>query len=63
MSLKRKKSISTTTASSPSVFEQVYQLVLKIPVGRVMTYRQISLLLDERLSAAGVSDNRGLHAT
>ncbi|KAF0249051.1 MAG: methylated-DNA-protein-cysteine methyltransferase related protein [bacterium] len=56
MSLKRKKSTSTTTknASSPSVFEQVYQLVLQIPVGRVMTYRQISLLLDERLSAAGV---------
>ncbi|MBI4851343.1 MAG: MGMT family protein [Acidobacteria bacterium] len=37
-----------------SVFEQVYELVLAIPSGKVMTYRQISLLLDERLSAAGV---------
>ncbi len=37
-----------------SVFEQVYQLVLQIPRGRVMTYGQISRLLDERLSAQGV---------
>ncbi len=57
MSSKRKKSISIKTKTpivSVSVFEQVYQLVLQIPVARVMTYRQISLLLDERLSAAGV---------
>ena len=37
-----------------SVFEQVYKLVLKIPSGRVMTYGQISRLMDERLSAQGV---------
>lgn len=37
-----------------SAFEMVYQLVLQIPRGRVMTYGQISRLLDERLSAQGV---------
>jgi methylated-DNA-protein-cysteine methyltransferase related protein len=37
-----------------SVFEQVYRLVLKIPSGRVMTYGQISRLMEERLSAQAV---------
>lgn len=35
-------------------FEQVYAWVLCIPRGRVMTYGQISRLIDERLSAQGV---------
>lgn len=37
-----------------SVFEQVYQLVCRIPVGKVATYGQLSRMMDERLSAAGV---------
>jgi len=39
---------------SSSVFEQVYKIVLQIPLGKVATYGQISRLLGERLSAAGV---------
>jgi methylated-DNA-protein-cysteine methyltransferase-like protein len=35
-------------------FEQVYAWVRCIPRGRVMTYGQISRLIDERLSAQGV---------
>lgn len=55
--LMKKKIISSSTknsAKSESVFEQVYKIVLQIPSGKVMTYGQISRLLDERLSAAGV---------
>ncbi|MBX7222129.1 MAG: MGMT family protein [Blastocatellia bacterium] len=37
-----------------NVFESVYEWVLRIPAGRVMTYGQISRLIDERLSAQGV---------
>lgn len=44
-----------------TVFEQVYKIVLKIPQGKVMTYGQISRVLNERLSAAGVG--WALHAT
>lgn len=59
MSTKRKKTTpknqnNTKDSSSASVFEQVYQIVLQIPPSKVMTYGQISLLLGERLSAAGV---------
>lgn len=39
---------------SGATFAEVYQIVLAIPPGRVMTYGQISQLLEERLSAAGV---------
>jgi len=35
-------------------FEQVYELVKKIPRGRVATYGQISRLMNGRLSAAAV---------
>lgn len=52
--MKKSSTAKKDTSPSISVFEQVYTIVLQIPVGRVMTYRQISLLLDERLSAAGV---------
>jgi methylated-DNA-protein-cysteine methyltransferase related protein len=44
-------------AASPpekSVFEEVYAWVLRIPPGRVMSYGQISRLMDERLSAVAV---------
>src|SRR2546422_8751679 len=44
-----------------SVFEQVYWWVLQIPRGKVMTYGQISRLMDERLSAQAVG--WALHAT
>jgi methylated-DNA-protein-cysteine methyltransferase-like protein len=58
MSLKRKtpNSQKRTKTNNPdfSVFEQVYKIVLQIPPGKVMTYGQISLILGERLSAAGV---------
>lgn len=58
MPLKRKTPTSQkrdkTDSSDFSVFERVYKIVLQIPPGKVMTYGQISLLLDERLSAAGV---------
>src|SRR4051812_21468502 len=37
-----------------SVFEQVYNLVLQIPRGKVATYGQISRLMNERLSAVAV---------
>ncbi|MFY9224075.1 MAG: MGMT family protein [Blastocatellia bacterium] len=39
---------------SNSVFEKVYKIVLQIPLGKVATYGQISRLLNECLSAAGV---------
>lgn len=35
---------------SAKVFERIYRLVLKIPKGRVMTYGQISRLLEGRYS-------------
>lgn len=58
----KKKSDSKGKAKVPNpeeiqnlpAFEQVYAWVLSIPHGRVMTYGQISRLLDERLSAQGV---------
>jgi methylated-DNA-protein-cysteine methyltransferase-like protein len=46
-----------TAASSPdekSAFEEVYDWVLRIPPGRVMSYGQISRLMNERLSAVAV---------
>lgn len=59
MATKRKKTIpknqnKAKDSNSISVFEQVYKIVLQIPPGKVMTYGQISLLLGEKLSAAGV---------
>ncbi len=36
------------------VFAQVYAIVSQIPVGKVMTYGQISRLMQERLSALAV---------
>jgi methylated-DNA-protein-cysteine methyltransferase-like protein len=35
-------------------FQRVWALVRKIPRGRVVTYGQLSALVDRRLSAAGV---------
>ncbi len=35
-------------------FERVWRLVRRIPRGRVMTYGQLSLLLDRRLTPVGV---------
>ncbi len=35
-------------------FESVWRLVRRIPRGRVMTYGQISLLIDRRLTPVGV---------
>ncbi len=52
--MKKKIISSNKKSTSESVFEEVYKIVLQIPIGKVMTYGQISRLLDERLSAAGV---------
>lgn len=41
-------------AGEEKVFELVYEIVLRIPAGRVMTYGQISRLIEERLSALAV---------
>ncbi len=38
----------------PSVYEQVYAIVCRIPKGKVLTYGLISNLLNSRLSAQGV---------
>jgi methylated-DNA-protein-cysteine methyltransferase-like protein len=43
------------------VFERIYRLVLRIPPGRVMTYGQISRLMDERYSPRLVG--WAMHAT
>ncbi len=40
--------------SEKPVFHQVYELVQRIPVGRVLTYGLISHKLNKRLSAQGV---------
>ncbi len=45
---------SDQSKASDGVFELVYGWVVQIPSGRVMTYGQISRLIDERLSAVGV---------
>ena len=43
------------------VFEKIYRLVLRIPRGRVMTYGQIAMLLEERYSPRLVG--WAMHAT
>ena len=43
------------------VFEKIYRLVLRIPLGRVMTYGQIARLLEERYSPRLVG--WAMHAT
>ena len=59
------KAATATTKKSAAgferVFEQIYRLVLRIPVGRVMTYGQIARLLDERYSPRLVG--WAMHAT
>jgi methylated-DNA-protein-cysteine methyltransferase-like protein len=50
-----------SAAGFERVFEQIYQLVLRIPSGRVMTYGQIARLLDERYSPRLVG--WAMHAT
>ncbi len=41
-------------AKSDRPFDEVHDIVRRIPSGRVMTYGQISQLIDRRLSAVGV---------
>jgi methylated-DNA-protein-cysteine methyltransferase-like protein len=48
-------------AGMDRVFERIHKIVLKIPKGRVMTYGQIALLLDERFSPRLVG--WAMHAT
>lgn len=48
-----KRGNNKKTPAQP-VFEQVYHYVLQIPPGQVMTYGQLSRLLEERLSPVGV---------
>jgi methylated-DNA-protein-cysteine methyltransferase-like protein len=50
-----KRSAGRTAAASDrdgfdQTFERIYRIVLKIPVGRVMTYGQIARLLEDRYS-------------
>jgi methylated-DNA-protein-cysteine methyltransferase-like protein len=40
--------------ATAGIFEQVYTIVLQVPAGKVMTYGQISRLMQERLSALAV---------
>ncbi|HNB74093.1 MAG TPA: MGMT family protein, partial [Acidobacteriota bacterium] len=51
---KKLKSETDQSTTGDGVFELVYAWVVQIPSGRVMTYGQISRLIDERLSAVGV---------
>lgn len=51
---KKLKSEADRSTTGDGVFELVYDWVVQIPAGRVMTYGQISRLIDERLSAVGV---------
>lgn len=44
----------TKSASGKPVFERVYEIVMRIPRGRVLTYGLISDMLGGRLSAQGV---------
>ncbi|MBY0550037.1 MAG: MGMT family protein [Candidatus Obscuribacterales bacterium] len=44
----------TKNAKELAPFEQVYEIVNKIPKGKVSTYGQISKLMNGRLSAAAV---------
>lgn len=48
-------------AAFDKVFEKIYRLVLRIPRGRVMTYGQIAMLLEERYSPRLVG--WAMHAT
>jgi methylated-DNA-protein-cysteine methyltransferase-like protein len=50
-----------SAAGFERVFEQIYELVLRIPAGRVMTYGQIARWLDERYSPRLVG--WAMHAT
>jgi methylated-DNA-protein-cysteine methyltransferase related protein len=52
---------SAAAISFEKVFEKIYRLVLRIPRGRVMTYGQISRLLEERYSPRLVG--WAMHAT
>jgi methylated-DNA-protein-cysteine methyltransferase-like protein len=36
------------------IFEKVWQLVRRVPRGRVVTYGQLSLLVDKRLTPVGI---------
>lgn len=47
--------------SFDKVFEKIYRLVLRIPLGRVMTYGQIARILEERYSPRLVG--WAMHAT
>ena len=67
---KQKKETKDRRAASPErrpaarfdkVFEKIYRLVLRIPLGRVMTYGQIARLLEERYSPRLVG--WAMHAT
>lgn len=42
------------SGKKPQVFRRVYDLVLRIPKGRVMTYGQIATLIENRLSPRAV---------
>ncbi|SRR6266404_5708219 len=66
----RKAETNARSVSSPQrspapgfdkVFEKIYRLVLRIPPGRVMTYGQVSRLLEERYSPRLVG--WAMHAT
>src|SRR5262245_44118090 len=51
----------TVPAKFQRVFERIYKVVLRIPRGRVMTYGQIAILLEERYSPRLVG--WAMHAT
>jgi len=42
------------SGKKPQVFRRVYELVLRIPKGHVMTYGQIATLIENRLSPRAV---------
>ena len=52
--LKLSSTAQMTTVKNNSVFIQVYEIVTKIPKGKVFTYGAISRLINGRLTAQGV---------
>jgi methylated-DNA-protein-cysteine methyltransferase-like protein len=57
----KKKKAKSSTEGFEKVFDKIYRLVLRIPSGRVMTYGQIAMLLEERYSPRLVG--WAMHAT
>lgn len=54
MAAAKKKTQLASATEAPGPFERVWQIVKRVPRGRVVTYGQLSAMIDRRLTPVGV---------